>query len=183
MESPARAWVALGANLGDACRALSVALAALAALPGTRVAAVSSLYRSAPVDAAGPDFLNAVAALDTAMPAGELLAALHRIEDAAGRERPYRNAPRLLDLDLLMHGDSVSNSPELSLPHPRMHLRAFVLAPLAELAPGLVVPGRGRIDALLARVADQRIERLPAAPDWPGPTKLAAPGDRPAPTT
>jgi len=174
MKAPARAWIALGANLGDARRALTGALAALAALPGTRIAAVSSLYRSAPVDAEGPEFLNAVAALDTALAPADLLAAMHAIEDAAGRERPYRNAPRLLDLDLLLHGETVSDSPALTLPHPRMHLRAFVLAPLAELAPGLTVPGRGRADALLAGITGQRIERLPPTPewpDWPRPTR------------
>jgi len=167
MSAPVRAWVALGANLGEARRALAEALAALAALPGTRVAAVSALYRTAPLDAQGPDFLNAVAALDTSLPAEALLDALHGIERAAGRERPYRNAPRLLDLDLLMHGDAVVDSPRLTLPHPRMHLRAFVLAPLAELAPELVVPGHGRADALLSRVADQRIERLAPQAGWP----------------
>lgn len=175
MSEPARAWVALGANLGDARRALADALAALAALPGTRVIAVSSLYRSAPVDADGPEFLNAVAALDTTLAPAELLAAMHAIEHAAGRERPYRNAPRLLDLDLLLHGDTLSDSPALTLPHPRMHLRAFVLAPLAELAPELPVPGHGRVDALLGRITGQAIERLPSTsdrpdrPGWPGP--------------
>lgn len=175
MNAPARAWVALGANLGDARRALVDALAALAALPGTRVVAVSSLYRSAPVDAAGPEFLNAVAALDTTLAPAGLLAAMHAIEHAAGRERPYRNAPRLLDLDLLLHGDTLSDSPALTLPHPRMHLRAFVMAPLAELAPTLSVPGHGRVDMLLERITGQPIERLRPAPDgpdrpgWPGP--------------
>lgn len=175
MNAPARAWVALGANLGDAGRALVDALAALAALPGTRVVAVSSLYRSAPVDAAGPEFLNAVAALDTMLAPADLLAAMHAIEHAAGRERPYRNAPRLLDLDLLLHGDTLSDSPALALPHPRMHLRAFVLAPLAELAPALSVPGHGRVDMLLERITGQPIERLRPAPDgsdrpgWPEP--------------
>jgi 2-amino-4-hydroxy-6-hydroxymethyldihydropteridine diphosphokinase len=181
MNEPARAWVALGANLGNARRALADALAALAALPGTRVVAVSSLYRSAPVDAQGPAFLNAVAALDTTLAPTDLLAAMHAIEHAAGRERPFRNAPRLLDLDLLLHGDTVTDTPALILPHPRMHLRAFVLAPLAELAPELPVPGHGRVDALLGRITGQAIERLPpgsapsdrpatpGAPDWPGP--------------
>jgi 2-amino-4-hydroxy-6-hydroxymethyldihydropteridine diphosphokinase len=172
MNAPARAWVALGANLGAARRALADALAALAALPGTRLVAVSSLYRSAPVDADGPEFLNAVAALDTTLAPADLLAAMHAIEQAAGRERPYRNAPRLLDLDLLLHGDTLSDSPALTLPHPRMHLRAFALAPLAELAPTLSVPGRGRVDTLLERVAGQPIERLPPSadrPEWPGP--------------
>jgi len=155
-----RAWIGLGANLGEPRQALAAALAALARLPGTRLAAVSSLYRSAPVDADGPDFLNAVAALDTHLSATTLLAALQRLEAEAGRTRPYRNAPRLLDLDLLLHGGQRIDSPTLTLPHPRMHLRAFVLAPLAELDPGLVLPGRGPVGALLQALNGQRIERL-----------------------
>lgn len=162
---PPRAWIGLGANLGDARATLRAALHALAALPGCSLAGVSSLWRSAPVDAQGPDFLNAVAALDTTLGPIELLRALQGIELAHGRERPYRNAPRTLDLDLLLHGDTVMADPVLTLPHPRAHERAFVLAPLAELAPQLRLPGR---DAPLARllqdVADQAIERLPD--DW-----------------
>jgi len=149
-----RAYVAIGANLGDARATVRQAMKALGGLPHTRVLALSSLYRSAPVDATGPDFVNAVAALDTALSPGELLAALHRLEDSAGRERPFRNAPRTLDLDLLRHGDSVLHTPALTLPHPRMLQRAFVLRPLAEIAPEEVTP------AQLADVADQAIERL-----------------------
>jgi len=154
------AYVGLGANLGDAAGALDAALAALAALPGTRLVACSPLYRTAPVDATGPDYLNAVAALDTDLPADALLAALHEIELRHGRERPYRNAPRTLDLDLLLHGDARIDSPRLVVPHPRLHERAFVLVPLADLAPDLLVPGVGRVRDLLDTVADQRIERL-----------------------
>ncbi|RZI65067.1 2-amino-4-hydroxy-6-hydroxymethyldihydropteridine diphosphokinase [Variovorax guangxiensis] len=149
-----RAYVAIGANLGDARATVRLAMEALDGLPRTRVTALSSLYRSAPVDATGPDFVNAVAALDTALSPGELLAALHRLEDSAGRERPFRNAPRTLDLDLLRHGDTVLHTPALTLPHPRMLQRAFVLRPLAEIAPEEVTP------AQLADVADQAIERL-----------------------
>jgi 2-amino-4-hydroxy-6-hydroxymethyldihydropteridine diphosphokinase len=159
MESAQRAYVGLGANLGDALGALRAAVAALAGLPGTRRAAVSSLYRSAPIDSSGPDYLNAVAALDTMLDPHQLLAALQAIELDHGRERPYRNAPRTLDLDLLLHGDAVIATPTLTLPHPRLHERAFVLVPLAEIAPGLVVPGVGTIEAVLLRVVDQRIER------------------------
>jgi len=112
------------------------------------------------VDATGPDYLNAVAALDTDLPADALLAALHEIELRHGRERPYRNAPRTLDLDLLLHGDARIDSPRLVVPHPRLHERAFVLVPLADLAPDLLVPGVGRVRDLLDTVADQRIERL-----------------------
>lgn len=169
MNPPAgaqRAYIGLGANLGDPAAALSAALVCIAALPRTRLAARSAFWRSAPVEATGPDFVNAVAAVDTALSPRELLEALLAIEHQAGRERPWRNAPRTLDLDLLMHGDAVLLQAHpvrpLELPHPRMHLRAFVLAPLAELAPTLQVPGHGPVQALLATCADQSLERLPA---------------------
>jgi 2-amino-4-hydroxy-6-hydroxymethyldihydropteridine diphosphokinase len=129
-------------------------LADLEALPQTRVLKASSLYRSAPVDAQGPDFINAVAQIETALTPHELLKALQGLEDAAGRERSYRNAPRTLDLDVLLYGDVRLGDKALTLPHPRMKERAFVLLPLAEVAPGQVSA------ADLARVADQRIERL-----------------------
>lgn len=164
-----RAWVGLGANLGDARQALVAALAALAALPRTQIAGISSLYQSAPIEAQGPDFLNAVVALDTSLTAGALLEALLAIEGAAGRERPYRNAPRVLDLDLLLYGRASIASPALTVPHPRMHERAFVLAPLNELDPALEAPGYGRVGLLLRAVANQRIERLDAPENWPGP--------------
>lgn len=154
-----RAYVGLGANLGDPARAIDRAVDALAALPGTRLAGRSSLYRSAPVGAAGPDYLNAVVAIDTGLQAHALLAALQAIEQAAGRRRSYRNAPRTLDLDLLLFGDQRIDTPSLTVPHPRMGERAFVLAPLAEIAPGLVSP------AQLAVVTSQVIVRLPSAPD------------------
>lgn len=158
--SSRRAYIGLGANLGDARAACAGALAALARLPGTRVAAVSSWWRSAPVDAQGPDYVNGVAALDTTLAPLALLDALQALEAAHGRERPYANAPRTLDLDLLLHGDERMDTPRLTLPHPRLHERAFVLRPLAELAPGLVIPGRGRLEDWLPRVRDQRIDRL-----------------------
>ena len=151
------AWIGLGANLGDARAALRSAVQAMAALPGTRLLRVSSLYRSAPVDAGGPDYLNAVAELDTTLAPLELLHALQRIEQAAGRERPYRNAPRTLDLDLLLFGDARIESPKLTVPHPRMGARAFVLVPLSEIAPG-------RVDAAaLQAVRDQPCSRIAEA--------------------
>ncbi|MGJ7494034.1 2-amino-4-hydroxy-6-hydroxymethyldihydropteridine diphosphokinase [Variovorax sp. RT4R15] len=149
-----RAYVAIGANLGDAKATVQQAIDALDALPQTRVAARSSLYRSAPFEASGPDFINAVAALDTGLDAIALLGAMQRLELQAGRERPYRNAPRTLDLDLLQHGDGALDTPTLTLPHPRMTQRAFVMLPLAEIAPQLVTPQQ------LAAVAGQPIERL-----------------------
>ena len=157
-----RAFVALGANLGDARAALDAAFMALAALPQTRLHAASSLYRSAPVESSGDDYLNAVIALDTRLEPHALLAALQRIENAHGRARPYRNAPRTLDLDLLLYGDRRIETPTLTVPHPRLHERAFALLPLAELAPALDVPGRGTVAALLPAVAAQRIDRLAA---------------------
>jgi len=154
-----RAYVGLGANLGDARGALAAALKALAELPLTRVVAVSSIYRTAPIDSSGPDYLNAVAALDTALAPEALLRSLLEIELQHGRERPYRNAPRTLDLDLLLHGDHVMRTPELTLPHPRLHQRAFVLHPLLEIAPAIAAPGLGPLAPCLQQVADQRIER------------------------
>jgi 2-amino-4-hydroxy-6-hydroxymethyldihydropteridine diphosphokinase len=154
------AYIGLGANLGDARATLSAALTALGALPETTLSATSSTYRSAPVDSSGPDYLNAVVRLDTRLSPLALLAELQRIEHEHGRERPYRNAPRTLDLDLLLYGDQRIDMPGLTVPHPRLHERAFVLRPLAELAPELVVPGRGAVGTLLASVADQRIDKL-----------------------
>ncbi|MES2991116.1 MAG: 2-amino-4-hydroxy-6-hydroxymethyldihydropteridine diphosphokinase [Pseudomonadota bacterium] len=157
----ATAYVALGANLGDARAALDAAFLALTRLPGTALRAASSLYRTAPIDSGGPDYLNAVVQLDTTLAPHVLLAALHAIEAAHGRARPYRNAPRTLDLDLLLHGRQRVDEPVLTLPHPRLHERAFVLRPLAEIAPDLLVPGHGRVKALLPHVAGQRVDRLP----------------------
>ncbi|MGE4241112.1 2-amino-4-hydroxy-6-hydroxymethyldihydropteridine diphosphokinase [Ramlibacter sp.] len=148
------AYVSLGANLGDAQSAMRDALVALASLPDTDLLQSSSLYRTAPVDATGPDYLNAVAQLHTALTPFELLRHLQQIESAAGRERPYRNAPRTLDLDLLLYGEEHIASDALAVPHPRMFQRAFVLVPLAEIAPELVTPEQ------LAAVASQAIERL-----------------------
>jgi 2-amino-4-hydroxy-6-hydroxymethyldihydropteridine diphosphokinase len=154
------AYIGLGANLGDARGAVQAAFEALAALPDTELLRRSAIYRTAPIDSSGPDYLNAVAELRTALAPLDLLHRLQAIELAHGRERPYRNAPRTLDLDLLLHGDTVQDDPELTLPHPRAHQRAFVLRPLAELSPDLILPGRGTVAELLPAVADQTIERL-----------------------
>ncbi len=156
----ARAFVGLGANLGEPRRAISGAIRAIAALPDTRLEALSSLYRSAPVDALGPDFLNAVAQIRTSLEPLALLRALQAIETREGRERPYRNAPRTLDLDLLLYEDRVLSGPVLELPHPRMHSRAFVLRPLAELDPTLPIPGRAPLAVLLRECAGQRVETV-----------------------
>ncbi len=156
------AFIGLGANLGDARAALDAAFVALAALPRTALRAASSIYRSAPIDSGGPDYLNAVIRLDTGLAPHALLGALQRIEHAHGRKRPYRNAPRTLDLDLLLYGDRRIATKDLIVPHPRLHERAFVLRPLAEIAPHLVIPGRGPIGLLLPGVAAQRIDKLQA---------------------
>lgn len=137
-REPVVAYVGLGANLGDAAQAVIGAIDGIARLPRTAVTARSSLYRSAPVDAAGPDYVNAVIELRTGLNAFELLLQLQQIERGAGRTRPYRHAPRTLDLDLLLFGSASMASARLTLPHPRMAQRAFVLLPLAEIAPHLV---------------------------------------------
>ena len=155
-----RAYIGIGANLGDARATVSAAQTALAALPGCRLVASSDVYRSAPVDAVGPDYFNAVAAIDTRLAPPALLTALQGIEQDFGRQRPYPNAPRTLDLDLLLHGDTVLATPALTLPHPRLHQRAFVLRPLLDLAPTLSLPGLGPLAGCLPACADQRIERL-----------------------
>jgi 2-amino-4-hydroxy-6-hydroxymethyldihydropteridine diphosphokinase len=154
------AVIGLGANLGDARATLASAFAALARLPETTLRAASSIYRSAPIDSGGADYLNAVAMLDTQLAPQALLASRHRIEQRHGRERPYRNAPRTLDLDLLLYGEQRIDTPTLTVPHPRAHERAFVLVPLAQIAPQLVIPARGCVADLLAGVGDQRVDRL-----------------------
>ena len=154
MREAVTAYVALGANLGDAAQAVRDAFEQLRAMAGTSVLARSSLYRTAPVASSGPDYINAVAHISTRLTAPALLRELQRIEHAAGRQRAWRNAPRTLDLDLLVFGGAHIDSADLQVPHPRMHERAFVLVPLAEIAPGLVSP------AQLAKVASQGITRL-----------------------
>lgn len=155
------ACIGLGANLGDPRATLAAARNELARLPRTVLRAFSPLYRSAPVDAAGPEFVNAVALVDTELPAPALLAELQRIEAAHGRERPYRNAPRTLDLDLLLYGEERIDTPQLTVPHPRLHQRAFVLRPLADVAPAALIPGLGTAAELLPLVAHQHIEKIP----------------------
>ena len=162
MTAPVRAFVGVGANLGDALATARAALQALGRLPDTRLLACSSLYRSAPVEASGPDFINAAAELLTTLPALALLHRLQAIEQEFGRLRSVRNAPRTLDLDLLVYGDGVLSSDELTLPHPRAHLRAFVLLPLSEIDPRISLPGLGPIAPWLARAADQAIDKVAA---------------------
>ncbi len=156
-----RAYVALGANLGQPAATVKAALATLAKIPDTALVTVSSLYQTAPVGLKHqPDFINAVAVLDTDLAPQDLLTALFELEARFGRSRSVPNAPRTLDLDLLLFGDIELDEAQLTLPHPRMHQRAFVLAPLAEIAPDCLVPGRGRVQDLLDGCRDQRIVRL-----------------------
>lgn len=178
-------FVALGANLAHPRATLDAAQRRLRALPGVRGFRASHLYRTSPVDAGGPDFLNAVVCFDCPQEPAELLARLHAIEADFGRARPYRNAPRTLDLDLILaaavvegpaapDGGRCIDDARVVVPHPRAHARAFVLAPLLELWPAAVIPGRGPAAALLAAAlarGDQRIERLPPVGGRPSPTR------------
>ena len=153
------AYIALGANLGDAVQAVRQAIAAIDALPECSVKKISSLYKTAPLDtlpgyAPGGDYINAAVEIETKLPAPVLLEHLQQLEQAAGRARPYVNAPRTLDLDVLLYGDGRIDSPRLTVPHPRMWQRAFVLVPLAEIAPALVAHDALRV------VQSQAISRL-----------------------
>lgn len=155
------AYIALGANLGDPAATVNAAFAALDQLPQSRLLAKSALYRTAPVGIADqPEFVNAAALIDTTLAPEALLDALLGIEQAFGRVRAERNGPRTLDLDILLYDELTLATPRLTLPHPRLHLRAFVLQPLADLAPDLAIPGRGRLAAWLPAVANQGICRL-----------------------
>jgi len=153
-REPVVAYVALGANLGDAANTVRCSMQAIGALEQVELLQCSSLYRTAPVDAGGPDFINAVVSVRTTGTAYDLLAGLQRLEQAALRDRAYRNAPRTLDLDLLLFGDGTIHSATMQVPHPRMGARAFVLVPLAQIAPERVAP------AALRAVASQPCERL-----------------------
>ena len=154
IRNPVIAYIALGANLGDAEQTLRNAAAQIGALPSVKVLNFSSLYLTAPIESSGPDYFNAVAKISTRYPAYSLLNALQKLEQDAGRARPYRNAPRTLDLDILLYGNSQIQSDLLTIPHPRMWQRAFVLLPLHEIAPELVSA------AALQAVADQHIEKI-----------------------
>ena len=159
------ACVALGANIDDPVQQISAGFAALAALPGTRVVARSSLYRSAPVGYADqPDFINAVATIETTLAPHDLLEALLAIERAHGRVRAFPNAPRTLDLDIVLYGDMTVHEPGLTIPHARMLERAFVMVPLAEIAPDAMVPGHGCVRDLATRVDAGSVAQLLRVP-------------------
>lgn len=155
------AYIALGANLGDPAATVNAAFAALSGLPQTRLVATSALYRTAPIGIADqPEFVNAAASVETTLTPEALLDALLAIEQQFGRVRAEKNGPRTLDLDILLYDEQIIATPRLTLPHPRLHLRAFVLYPLADLAPKLCIPGRGQLAAWLPAVANQGIQRL-----------------------
>lgn len=159
--SPRRAFIGLGSNLADPGTQILKAFDELGRLPRTRLVAQSSLYRSAPVGyAEQPDFINAVAEIETGLDPHQLLEALLDMEHRHGRVREFRNAPRILDLDILLYNDLACHEHHLTLPHPRMHERAFVLQPLQEIAPHCVIGGHGAVSACLEKCADQRVERI-----------------------
>lgn len=163
MNSPAKAvaaYIGLGSNLGDATAHVQRALAQLDRLPDTRLERHSSLFRTAPIDAQGDDFINAVALLRTGMTAPELLHALQKIENDFGRERPYLNAPRTLDLDILLYGDQRITSADLIVPHPRLTQRAFALIPLLQIDPFINIPGAGPAHSFVMNVTNQAISKV-----------------------
>ena len=158
-----RAFIALGSNLSDPAAQVRRAFEALGRLPESRLITHSSLYRTAPVGYADqPDFINAVALVETRLSAPALLHALLDVEHAFGRVREFLNAPRILDLDLLIYDDLIHHEHGLTVPHPRMHERGFVLAPLVEIAPDCTIPGQGLARDWLARCLDQGVERIAA---------------------
>jgi 2-amino-4-hydroxy-6-hydroxymethyldihydropteridine diphosphokinase len=155
------AYVALGSNLGDPVANVRAGVEALAMMPDTRLAAISSLYLNPPVGYVDqPDFVNAVARIETALAPRALLDELLEIERRFGRVRDFPNAPRTLDLDIVLYGSDATVEPGLVIPHPRMHERAFVVVPLAEIAPDLVVPGRGPVSALVRQLDGGSLEKL-----------------------
>jgi len=157
-----RAFVALGSNLGNPQQQVAQAFVTLSQLPQTQLVKKSALYQTAPVDCvdSAPDFINAVAELATELSPQALLDALLAVEQEAGRVRPFVNAPRVLDCDLLLYEDSVMHTRHLTLPHPRMHARAFVLLPLFEIAPDILIPNHGKISSLMTPEMSAGIQKI-----------------------
>jgi 2-amino-4-hydroxy-6-hydroxymethyldihydropteridine diphosphokinase len=155
------AYIGIGSNLDEPTRHVHLAFEDLGRIPDTNVVKRSSLYRSAPIGYADqPDFLNAVAEIETSLPASRLLAELKDIETRHGRRRSFRNAARTLDLDILLYGELTMNLAHLTLPHPRMHERAFVMKPLYEVAPHVSIPGLGAVKDYLEKTSDQKAEKI-----------------------
>lgn len=156
------AYIGIGANLGNPAKQVLSAVSRMAALPGARLLRQSGLYRTAPIEADGDDYINAVICLLTTLAPEALLEQLQGIETKAGRQRPYRNAPRTLDLDILLYDQIQMQTPRLTLPHPRMAERAFVLVPLTEIAPEIAIPGKGPAITCLEAVRHQPVSRITA---------------------
>ena len=154
------AYIGIGSNLGNAPDNVQSAILQLDKLPHSRVTGQSSLFRTAPLDAGGDDYINAVVRLDTQVPALELLQQLQAIEQTYGRERPYLNAPRTLDLDILLYGGQKILSESLTVPHPRLTQRAFALIPLLQIDPLITIPGKGPAHAFVPRIAGQVINKI-----------------------
>lgn len=154
------AMIGIGANLGDAKSTVIYAIEKLAQLPQTSLKAQSSLFKTAPIDSSGDDYINAVVELKTALDAEDLLRQLQQLELACGRERPYRNAPRTLDLDILLYDNQTIHTKDLIVPHPRMTERAFVLIPLLQINPFVTIPGKGLAHEYAPSVADQGISKV-----------------------
>jgi 2-amino-4-hydroxy-6-hydroxymethyldihydropteridine diphosphokinase len=158
------AVLSVGANLGDRLGTLQGCVQAIARLPDTDVLAISPVYETAPVDGpAQPDYLNAVLIIQTGLPPRDLLEAVHRIEADFGRVRSERFGPRTLDVDIIDYAGQVSGDPVLTLPHPRAHERAFVLAPWYDIDPGAELPGRGAVAGLLAGLDRDGVRPVPGA--------------------
>ena len=153
-------YIGFGSNLGDARGNVQHAILRLGQLPSTSLGAQSSLFRTAPIDAGGDDYINAVARIDTGLPAPDLLQALQAIEQDFGRERPYLNAPRTLDLDILLYGQQTIASDTLTVPHPRLTQRAFALIPLLQIDPFITIPGMGAAHTFVSGVAGQAIQKI-----------------------
>ena len=156
------AYIGIGANLGEARTTVEYAIQQLRQFPSTQLQQASSLFVTAPIDSSGEDYFNAVAALRTSLSPQDLLGELQKLELACGRERPYRNAPRTLDLDLLLYDQQRISEINLIVPHPRMHERAFVLIPLLQLDPFVDIPGKGPAHQFAPSVADQGIRKWTA---------------------
>ena len=153
-------YIGIGANLGNARDTVTQAIALIGKLPQTQLAATSSLFSTAPIDAGGDDFINAVVKINTRLQPNELLQSLQALELDFGRQRPYRNAPRTLDLDILLYGDQVVSNETLEIPHPRMTQRAFVLIPLLEIDPFITIPKHGSAHSFVTAVAGQTIRKI-----------------------
>jgi 2-amino-4-hydroxy-6-hydroxymethyldihydropteridine diphosphokinase len=160
MAGKTKAYIGLGSNLGNAQENVERAIALLGQLPGTKLDGQSSLFQTAPVDADGDDYINAVACIETTLPPQDLLESLQAIELQFGRERPYYHAPRQLDLDILLYGQQIIDTPTLTVPHPGLSQRAFALIPLLQLDPLIDIPGKGAAHSFVPAVADQAIQKI-----------------------